>query len=185
MPIDVGGLPIGGGLAVGFLLYGAAAFFVAAPVIGERITERSNWKSQCQAMINARLELEKPEAVFTPKLDCQSTLGVLFPGMEAVCRKHGNPEFNLPMLDQLNNIQRRKNELQEKRLSLSVFGSVSQSGSQCSCAQSLAIERNRTSLALFVGSARLVESTSIKDDLKGELVSALNSPRCAAKGGRS
>ena len=183
MSIDATGLPIGGGLAVGLLLYGAAAFFVAAPVIGERITERSNWKSQCQAMISARLELERPEPVFTPKLDCQSTLGVLFPGME--CRKHGNPEFNLPMLDQLNNIQRSKNELQEKRLALSVFGPVSQSGSQCSCAQSLAIERNRTSLALFAGSAGLVVSTAIKNDLKGELVSALNSPRCAAKGGRS
>ena len=179
MPIDAGGLPIGGGLAFGTILYGAAAFFVAAPVIGERITERSNWDTQCQAMINARLELEKPEPVFTPKLDCQSTLGVLFPGMEAVCRKHGNPEFNFPMLDQLNNIQLRKNELQEKRLSWA----VSQSASQCSCAVSLAIERNRTSLALFAGSAGLVASSTIKNDLKPELVSALNSPRCAEKGG--
>ncbi len=179
MPIDATGLPIGGGLAVGFLLYGAAAFFVAAPVIGERLAERSNWDAQCQALISARLELEKPEPVFTPKLDCQSTLGMLFPGMEAVCRKHGNPEFKLPMLDQLNEVQRRKNELQEKRLSWS----VSQSDSQCSCAQSLAIERNRTSLALHAGSARLIASTAIKKDLKPELVSALNSSRCTAKGG--
>lgn len=179
MSIDAGSLPIGGGLALGVVIYGAAAFFVAAPVIGERIAERSNWDAQCQALIGARLELERSDPVFTPKMDCQSTLGVLFPGMEAVCRKHGNPEFNFPMLDQLNEVQRKKNELQEKRLALS----VSQSASQCSCAVSLAIERNRTSLALLASSARLVESASIKNDLKPELVSALNSPRCAAKGG--
>ena len=179
MSIDASGLPIGGGLAFGVFLYGAAAFFVAAPVIGERIAERSNWDAQCQALISARLELEKPDPVFTPKLDCQSTLGVLFPDMETVCRKHGNPEFNFPMLDQLNEVQHRKNELQERRLSWA----VSQSGSQCSCAISLTIERSRTSLALFAGTATLVASTSIKDDLKPELVSALNSPRCSAKGG--
>ena len=181
MPIDVGGLPLGGGLAFGVLVYGAAAFFVAGPVIGERLIERSNWGTQCQPLISARLELEKPEPVFTPKLDCQSTLGVLFPGMEAVCRNHGNPEFKMPMLEQLNNVQKQRNDLQEKRLAWA----ASQSASQCSCAVSLTIERNRTSLALYAGSTRLVASASIKNDLKGELVSALNSPRCAAKGGRS
>lgn len=181
MSIDATGLPIGGGLALGVALYGAVAFFVAAPVIGGRIIERSNWDAQCQALIGAQLELERPEPVFTPKLDCHSTLGQLFPGMEAVCRKHGNPQFKLPMLDQLNELQRRKNELQEKRLALS----VSQSASQCSCAVSLTIERNRTPLALYAGSVRLVASASIKDDLKHELVVALNSPRCTAKGGRS
>ncbi len=179
MPIDAGGLPLGGGLAFGVLVYGAAAFFVAGPVIGARLVERSNWDGQCQALISAQLALEKPEPVFTPKLDCQSTLGALFPGMEAVCRNHGNPEFKLPMLDQLNNIQRQRNELQERRLSFA----VSQSASQCSCAVSLAIERNRTPLALYAGSIRLISSAALKNNLKPELISALNAPRCAAKGG--
>ncbi len=172
--IDFGNTPVGGGLILGLIGYATISAFIIGPLVGERTIEKSDWPQQCKAIIQTQLEADRPAPEFTPRLDCNSILGMLGAEGQQICSQYGNPEFILPMLDQLREFQQRKNSLQEKRLSLA----VSQANSRCDCATSLTLEQRRIPLAIYAGTARIVTPPSIKN-INSELVSALQSPRCA------
>lgn len=173
---ETGNLPVGG--AAFFLIaYGLVSLFITGPMIGERTAEKIvGWDRQCRTALAAEIEAEKPAPILTPKLDCESTWGALFPQMKDVCRRHGNPEFNLPFMDQLSALENGKRALQEKRLALA----VSQAGSRCDCAVSLTLEKRRVSLAIHAGSIRLVEPAPIKN-FSSELMTSLRSSQCVGK----
>lgn len=171
--IDFSNTPISGGLVFGLIGYAAISAFITGPIIGERTIKKSNWDQQCKAIIQTQLEADRPLPEFTPKMDCNSILGLFGTQGRQVCRQYGNPELKLPMLDQLREFQQRKNTFQAKRLSLA----VSQAGSRCDCAISLTLEKRRMPLAIYAGTARLVTPPPIKN-ISSELLSALNSPQC-------
>ncbi|MGL1921240.1 MAG: hypothetical protein OCD03_09435 [Hyphomicrobiales bacterium] len=174
MPYDTSNLPISGGVIVAGLAYVALTYFVTADVIGERTIAKSDWNKQCTTHLRALILNDVPQQEFIPKLDCNSIMGLFGAQGRAVCNKHGNPSFNLPFLDQLNDQKRRVNEYKQKRLQ----STASQVGSKCDCAVSVSLEKNRSAWALYAGSARLVTPHSVKN-FSSELQSALNSSHCA------
>ncbi len=176
---EASGIPVGGGTFVAAVIYTAASLFVTGPVVGERTIARSNWASQCKSVLRAQIKSNAPQPAFTPKFDCNSILGLFGSQGKEVCRKHGNPTFNLPMLDQLHDFERRKNAVQRLRLAQA----ASQAGSRCECAISATLEKRRVALAIYAGSARLVTPPSVKH-LKSELITTLHSQACALKGER-
>jgi hypothetical protein len=98
---------------------------------------------------------------------------------QRVCTEHGNPEFKLPFQDQVQAQERALHEAKQRRLEMR----AAQSGSRCACAASLTLE-NRTSWALYAGSARLVSPPDVVH-LDAALTRALHSPHCALKGDAS
>lgn len=146
---DTNGLPISGGLMVAIILYVLASMFVTGQVVGERTIAASNWGRQCQTVLQAELRAQTPEPTFTPQLDCNSIFGMFGPQGRALCRRHGDV-LKIPFVDQLQDLQRRKQELQERRFALA----ASKTGSRCGCAVSLTLEQQRVSLAIYAGSSR-------------------------------
>lgn len=173
---ETGNLPVGGA-AFSLIAYSLVSLFITGPVIGERMADKTvGWDQQCRTALVAEIEVERPEPVFVPKLDCESTWGAVFPQMKDVCRRYGNPEFNLPFMDQLSALENGKRVLQEKRLELA----ASQAGSRCDCAVSLTLEKRRVALAIHAGSIRLIEPAPIKT-FSSELMTSLHLPQCAGK----
>lgn len=173
---EANGLPVSGGLMVAIILYVLASMFVTGQVVGERMIAKSNWGQQCQTVLQVELRAQTPAPAFTPRLDCNSIFGVFGPQGRALCRRHGDV-LKIPFVDQLQGLQRRKQELQEKRFALA----ASKTGSRCGCAVSLTLEQQRVPLAIYAGSIRLVTPRFIKN-LNTELMSSLRSPHCAMKG---
>lgn len=173
---DTSNLPISGGAFVAGMVYIAITYFITAEVIGERTIAKSDWNKQCTSQLRALILDDTPQADIISKLDCNSTIGLLLgrQGMD-VCRKHGNPSFNLPFLNQLNEQKRRMNEYKHRRLQ----SAASRVGSKCDCAISVSLEKNRNAWALYAGSVRLVMPHSVKN-FSSELQSALNSSHCAS-----
>ncbi len=175
---DTSNLPISGGLIVAGLAYIAVTYFITADVIGTRTIAKSNWGKQCTSHLRSQILDVQPEPIFTPKLDCNSLMGMFGEQGKAVCTKHGNPSFNLPFMDQLNVQKRRAQEYQQKRLQ----SAASKVGLRCDCAVSLSLESNRSAWSLYAGSARLVTPHKVKN-FNSELITALRSPLCASNGG--
>ncbi|MBL4759225.1 MAG: hypothetical protein JKY32_16855 [Rhizobiales bacterium] len=166
------GLPVNGGVIVAGLIYVGVSMFVTGPVVGERTIARSGWDQQCKAALKSEIVAQAPAPTFTPRLNCNAVMGLFGTQGQALCRQYG--ERLLPFANQLNELQSRKQALQQRRMSLA----ISQSKNRCDCAAALTLEQARVPLALYAGSIRMVTPPAIKN-LKSELISALRSPRCA------
>ena len=177
MPFDTNALPLSGGIVIAGLLYAGVSVLVTGQVVGERTINKSNWEPQCHAALKSEIIAREPAPTFTPKFDCNSILGLFGAEGKKVCRRHGNPQFNFPMLDQLNAQKRRVQALQQKRLSFA----ASKIGSRCGCAMSVTLEKNRIPWAIYAGSIRTITPSAIKN-VQFELETALRSPLCAMKG---
>ena len=170
------GLPIGGGFLLAVLIYAAAAFFGAGPIVGQRTIEKMNWCEDCEAMLIHQIEADRPSpSVTVPKLGC--IYGIFGREGHRLCERYGNLGILDEALDQAREVERRKNELIERRLSQA----ASTANSRCKCAVSLVLEKNATQFALYAGSARLFSPPQVTTNLQSELVSALNSPLCQFK----
>ncbi|PCJ82174.1 MAG: hypothetical protein COA52_20240 [Hyphomicrobiales bacterium] len=177
MPFDTNSLPLSGGIVIAALLYAGVSVLITGQVVGERTINKSNWELQCHAALKSEMIAREPAPTFIPKLDCNSILGLFGAEGKRVCRRHGNPQFNFPMLDQLNAQKRRVQALQQKRLSFA----ASKIGSRCGCAMSVTLEKNRIPWAIYAGSIRTITPPAIKN-VQFELETALRSPLCAMKG---
>lgn len=177
MMFDAHNLPVGGGLVLACALYAGVSYFGTGPLVGERTIEKSDWVETCQVSLEAEVSANRPQAPLVPRLDCHSTLGLLGREFEAVCDRHGNPEFKLPFQDQLQAQERAVYEAKERRLAMR----AAQSGTRCACAASLALE-NRTAWALYAGSARIITPPSVRN-LDATLARALHTPHCALNQG--
>lgn len=173
MFLDGNGMPLGGGLALAAIAYAALSLFATGPLIGDRIIERSNWPEQCRAELNAQIIEQAPSPEFRPRLDCNAFLGMFGAEGRQVCQHYGNPEFKLPMQDQLEAHERRLRQAQARRLE----ARIARSGSRCGCAATVVLDEARVGFAIYAGSARLVTPPAV-DDLDASLMSALRSPRC-------
>ncbi len=177
MPIDANSLPLGGGIIIAGLLYAGVSVLITGQIVGERTINKTNWEPQCHAALKSEMIASEAAPAFTPKLDCNSILGLFGTEGKRICRKHGNPQFNFPLMDQINAQKQRVQALQQKRLS----NAASKIGSRCGCAMSVTLEKNRIPWAIYAGSIRTVTPSNIKN-VQFELETALRSPLCNMKG---
>lgn len=177
---DSSNLPIGGGILLSALLYGAMAVFITGPLVAERTIERGGWQAQCRADLKDALVAEEsvsaPAADVLPRFDCDSLLGMFGAEGRQICRRHGNFEFRLPGMDQLEARRKQLREIKRRRLETAI-GNVA---SRCACAAALTLETRRIPFAIYAGSARLITPAPVKN-LSNELEASLRSPLCAAQ----
>lgn len=178
MPFDMNALPVSGGIVVAGLLWVGTSLFVTGPLIGDRIIEKKvNWSSQCAGHIRAEIAADEPEPAAIPKFGCNAIFGFYGRAGADYCRVHGHLFDNNILTEALDATQNAKRAAHRKRMEYA----VSRAGSRCACAATTTLERRRTDFALVAGTLRLVVPRSVKS-VESELKSALNSPRCAAKG---
>jgi len=177
---DSTNLPIGGGIILSALLYGAISVFVTGPLVAERTIERGDWQAQCRANLKDALVTDErasdPLPNVLPNLDCNSLLGMFGTEGRQICRRYGNPGFKLPGMDQLEARQKQMREIRRRRLEAAI-GNLA---SRCHCAASLIMENRRIPFAIYAGSARLIAPAPVKN-LAHELEASLRSPLCAAQ----
>jgi len=174
--MDINSLPIGGNIVLAIIVYGLISVFGTGQLVGERMTEKSGWANQCPRALVSELRSNQPPKPFTPKLDCNALFGNLF-GREGkrYCRKYGN--FNLPLVDQLQDHQKKLAQANERRLQQA----ASKTKTRCACAASLTLERRRIAFGLHAGSLRLMTPAPVQN-LSSELASSLHAPACKLKG---
>ena len=172
MLMNASDLPISGSFILAAAAYVGLSLFVTGPTVGKRTIDQSNWLQRCEAGIKADLQSRAPAPEVELKTDCDTLLGWYSREMSGVCRKHGNPTFNLPFMNVIQEQKRRLRAQQEARLA----HVASQAGSRCECAANVLLEE-RTPFALYAGSARLIEPATVQN-LEASLVRSLNSPAC-------
>lgn len=173
MPLNMADLPIGGGFIVGAAVYAAVAYFGTGPEIGARVIDRSGWGAQCERLVQAQVEAEAPDPVFRPNLDCRSTLGMLGAEGMNVCREHGNPSFNFPLLDQAFDFQDKLIAKKRQRTE----AKASAAGSRCDCAAAVMVAEHKLPWAVYAGTARLMTPPEV-GSLQSNLTRAFHSPFC-------
>lgn len=181
MPLDLQGPLSGGKIAFAGLAYIGACLYITGPLVGERTIARSNWAAECETLQSVDVGARKMPSVSTPQLDCRSLLGWLGSQGREVCDTYGNPKVDLSILDELETQRQRLRALRQEQLAQK----VAHSKSRCVCAVTVTLDRHRTSLGLYAGTARLVTPPAIRN-LSSELHASLRSPLCAPeKGGAS
>lgn len=172
---------LGSTAVVAFLFYGAVSGFVSGPVMTERMIEKNlKWDTQCKRQISSEIKQTQKPSVQTPRFGCSTIFSWFGPDGDAYCRMHGHYFDNNPINQALDATEEAARRANEKRLEYA----RDRAPDRCGCAVTMAIEEQRLSIALYAGSWRLIEPTAIKN-LKSELVTQLNSPACAMKGGTS
>lgn len=174
MSVDLGSLPVSGGLIVGCVVYGALSVFVTGPLVGERMIDKSDWHARCERTLKRQTLSRKEPQSERPALRCNQIMFWMGRDGKELCAMAGNPELGHlldPMAAQRRKARLRKNQRLDRM--------AARSGSRCGCAAAVVLEEQRYSLALHAGSARLVTPNAIKR-FNEELAAALHAPRCAA-----
>ena len=173
---DFSGLPISGSLLVTGAVYVAVSMMVTGPLVAERSIEKLGWNQICKTTLRADISARKAPKPVIPKLDCRSTLGAFLPELAKICDRYGNPDFGGPATAVMQQQEKLRRELEERRLS----HAASKNLSRCSCAASL-VASDRVHWATYAGSMRLISPLQVRS-LESELVRALHSPHCVQKG---
>lgn len=156
----------------------AASYFVLGPMIADRhVALKTDWGKMCVNQVRAKAAAEAPVQTPVIRPDC-NLFAQFLPQMREVCRKHGNPSFNVPFGDQIAQIQRRKNEMVKLRLRM--IGAYAPA--RCNCAKNVATRNiNASDWAWYAGSLRTVEMDGVTN-VMASMKRALNSPECSMKG---
>ena len=179
MPIDVGGLPIGGPLLVVAAGYAALSLLVTGPTISKRVIERGGWVQQCQRSIIHAVKRDVPELqAAPPNINCNKIVGLFSGGYsrdgDAFCNAAGFL-FENPVAKQIEDQNRRLRENHNRRVA-SIAASAT---SRCACSASI-VSQDRVPWAIYAGSLRLTKMSEI-DNLDARLNAALSSAVCVAK----
>ena len=175
MSLDTTNLPISGGVLVAAALYVGASIFVTGPLIATRTIDRSDWGRSCHANIHSTIAAQKTPAKVIPRTDCQSLIGGFMPELGRLCQQYGNPDFGGGTSAMMREQERRRQEVEAKRLQ----ALAASSASRCDCAASVFAQDR--SWAVHAGSFRLVSPPAVKH-MKAELQAALQSPLCRING---
>lgn len=165
---------LGGGVVIAGLIYAGASLYVTAPLVTQRIVEKSGWLAQCERSLLSEIETHRSSSSGLPPIDCQSLMRTLDPAMRQMIDAFGGG-VACQMIDAKRHQQEAIERLRQQRMQ----SVADRAGSRCHCAVSSLIETKRLSLGLYAGSARLLEPALIKN-LDGELTGALHAPHCAA-----
>jgi hypothetical protein len=170
MAVDASTLPFSPTLIVAGAAIAVVSAFVTGPEIAHREIARSSWGAVCEADLQADLEATRaPRQVIPSGTDCSSTLGMFFPELRELCYQLGNPDPAAAARA----AERRAREAEETR----IRRMAARSGSRCACAETVYIEEERVSLALYAASGRLITPSSV-ENRQAALSRALNAPAC-------
>lgn len=177
MIFDSQSIPAAGGMVMAAALYAGAAYFIAGPVVGERLIEKSGWSDRCPRVIAQAAQRSAPTAPAMPKLDCSMIFGWFGPEGRAFCETNGAWFSDNPLSTVIEGLEEQARQEVQRHLRDATSGAAS----RCDCAASLALESSRTDFALHAGSLRLLTPHDVKT-LDSALERALTAPLCAAKG---
>lgn len=147
MPIDASTLPLSPNFILTAAAVAGAVAFIVVPEVTHREIARSGWAAICEADIHADLEATRAPRQFIPEgTDCRSTFGKFYRELGALCDVIGNVDPAAPARD----AERRLREAEDAR----IRRAAAKTGSRCECAETLYIEEERLSLAVYVASGR-------------------------------
>jgi len=170
MAIDASTLPFSPTMILAAAAVVGVSAFITGPEIARREIAISNWSAICEADLHADLEAARaPRQVIPRGTDCRSTLGMFYPELGQLCDALGNPDPAAAARD----AERRAREAEEAR----IRRAASRAGSRCECAETVYIEEERLSLALYAASGRLITPSSV-ENRQAVLSRALNAPAC-------
>lgn len=170
MTVDASTLPVSPTMILAVAAIAGVSAFVTGPEIARREIARSDWGTTCVSELRADLEATRaPRQVIPRGTDCSSTVGLFYPELRELCYRFGNPDPAAPARE----AERRAREAEEER----IRRAASRSGSRCECAETVYIEEERISLALYAASGRLITPSSI-ENRHAALSRALNAPAC-------
>ncbi|MEO1141831.1 MAG: hypothetical protein AAFW66_05750 [Pseudomonadota bacterium] len=165
------------GVAAALIGWGVVSYTVLGPLAMHRTVDlKTNWAQSCSSEIRRDIALNERPAPPKINMNCQTLIGWM-PDGDAVCRKHGNPLFNIPGAE----IYEQQRRVLEKRRQARIALAANKAGSRCSCAVSVASARNAKDWALYAGSFRVLTGPAVTG-VRSTLVQALNSPDCSMKG---
>ena len=177
MIFDAQSMPATGGTFMAAALYAAVSLFITGPVVGERMIIKSGWAAHCPALIERNVAVSEAPDMPMPELGCDAIFGWFGPDGQEYCDRHGDYIDANPLSRMIDDAARQKRALQAMRYDHATAGATS----RCDCAASVALEENRTGLALYAGSLRLIAPHGVKT-LQSGVERALTNPICAAKG---
>lgn len=170
MAVDASTLPNSPTIILTAAVIAALSAFVFGPEIARREIAHSDWGANCETELRADLEATRaPRQVIPNGTDCSSTLGMFFPELRDICYQLGNPDPAAAARA----AERRAREAEEAR----IRRMAARSGSRCACAETVYIEEERVSLALYAASGRLITPSSV-ENRQAALSRALNAPAC-------
>lgn len=177
MPFDFSSSPISPSVLIGTAIYAGVSLLWSGPVVSDREIAELDWPMVCQTELAAeRTATAAPPAISAvPDLNCNDTLGLLF-GRDgaALCREYGNFRIPIPGADALRQQEQRAHEAEQRRMDIA----ATRAGSRCDCAVAVYQAEHRMPLALYVGTARMITPSQVRN-LNSELTRALHAPQCS------
>ncbi|WP_299971487.1 hypothetical protein [uncultured Roseobacter sp.] len=172
--IDVANLPGGGSLLLSVVAY-AGLSYLGGQEMAERQIDKSGWYEACEHSILDDIDSRRKPVEILPEMRCDDTLGWLGRDVLALCHQFNNPDFNAPARRQEEAFNRRRQELEDRRLGRL----ASKAGTQCSCAANVFKAENALSLSVYAGTARLITPPEV-ESLQQSLNVSLGTPQCQA-----
>lgn len=170
MAVDSSTLPFSPTMIFAAAAIAGVSAFVTGPEIARREIARSDWGAICEADLQADLEATRaPRQVIPRGTDCSSTIGMFYPELRELCYAIGNPDPAAVARE----AERRAREAEEAR----IRRLAERSGSRCACAETMYIEEERISLALYAASGRLITPSAV-ENRHAALSRTLNAPSC-------
>ena len=168
MTIDTSNIPVSPTFMLTGAVIGVVFAFGVAPEIARREMARTNWHAICEADVSANIvATRKPARVLPQVPDLCGMIGGAFPELSELCAMVPDPNAAAK------EVERRLQEAETARIQRITAGVAD----RCSCAESLYIENERLSLALYALTARQITPSSVKSR-DTALSRALHSTAC-------
>lgn len=164
------------GLAlVGYL---AVSGFMTGPLVAKRMAAKSGWDHICASKIRDEVSSKQEPVTRMPKIGCMEIFGGWFGRAgKDYCDMHGGLFENNPINKAVEQFQSAKEAANRKRFEYA----ASRANDRCACALTTTIESRRIPFAIYAGTLRLVEPSSVTR-FESDLTANLNSQLCVMKG---
>jgi hypothetical protein len=172
MTIDASYIPVSPTFMLTCAVIGVVFAFGIAPEIARREMAQSNWHVMCEADVSANIvATRKPARVLPQVPDLCGIIGGAFPEFSELCAMVPDPNAAAK------EAERRLQEAETARIQRTTAGVVD----RCFCAETLYIENERLSLALYALTARQITPSSVKNR-EAMLSRTLHSTACKMEG---
>ena len=169
MSIDASTLPISPTFLIAAVGYAAISALITGPEIASREIARSDWQETCQTKLRAEIEVTRRPNLTIPDVpDIGGLLCGVYPELRELCAMIPDPTAAARATE------RHLQEAEAARINAAAAGSAD----QCTCAETVYIEDQRLSLALYAGSGRMITPNSV-EHRETALMRALNNPACS------
>ncbi|MDJ0826429.1 MAG: hypothetical protein QNJ16_13065 [Rhodobacter sp.] len=184
MPIDINTLPVSGQVLFGAAFWGAISALALGPMVADRSMKQLGWSQICETEIAAEIEAMKPVVRQTPKVGCETLLGIA-EGLVAPSQRLGSCDGAMgAFIDGLSDLAAeldpvaRAEEAAREAANRRLERSAERSETRCRCAASV-VASDRLRWGLYAGSLRVFGKGT--EALTADLTQALHQSACAMK----